>query len=131
MLKVSDEDLLHDGRLADTKASSVIRVIEELAQGGASRIIVSRGREPAIARFERVTYMVHPPEIEAVDHRGAGDSMTAALAAALARDLTAEDTLRLACAAGTANVARHGLGNADADLVSQLAERVQLEMIES
>jgi 1-phosphofructokinase len=52
--------------------------------------------------------------------------MTAGLAAGLRRDLPIEDTLRLACAAGAANVTRHGLGSADADLIPGLVARVEV-----
>jgi 1-phosphofructokinase len=62
--------------------------------------------------------------MEVVDHRGAGDSMTAALAVATARDLDATETLRLAAAAGAVNVTRHGLGSGRADAIAQLAENV-------
>jgi 1-phosphofructokinase len=129
VLKVSDEDLLEDGRIADDDEATVIDAMERLEAGGARSVVVSRGVQPAMARFDRVTYLARPPEIEAADHRGAGDSMTAGLAVAVARNLDPEDALRLACAAGAANVARHGLGNASVDLVAQLAERVVLERL--
>jgi 1-phosphofructokinase len=55
--------------------------------------------------------------------------MTAGLAAAVRRGLGPEETLRLACAAGAANVTRHGLGSADADLIPGLTEKVELNQL--
>jgi 1-phosphofructokinase len=64
--------------------------------------------------------------MEAVDHRGAGDSMTAALAVAAARGLDPESGLRLAAAAGALNVTRHGLGSGRADAIGQLTANVEV-----
>ena len=55
--------------------------------------------------------------------------MTAGLAAALRRGMGPIEMLTLACAAGAANVTRHGLGSADEDLISTLAERVEVEKL--
>lgn len=130
ILKISHEDLLEDGVIVDTDPASVVAIAEKLESAGARAVVVSRADEPAIARFNGKTFSARPPAIEAVDYRGAGDSMTAALATALTKNLGPEQTLRLACAAGTANVARHGLGTASADLVEQLLERVDVERYE-
>lgn len=55
--------------------------------------------------------------------------MTAGLAAGLIEGLDAEQTLKLACAAGAANVTRHGLGSASEDLIAELAERIEVEAV--
>ena len=51
---------------------------------------------------------VCPPVLQVVDHRGAGDSMTAGLAAGLAKGLDMLDALRLGAAAAGAQ--RHPAG---------------------
>jgi 1-phosphofructokinase len=67
-----------------------------------------------------------PPRLEVADHRGAGDSMTAALAVARGQGLEAEDALRLATAAGCLNVTRHGLATGHRDTIERLAEQVEI-----
>jgi 1-phosphofructokinase len=128
MLKVSDEDLQKDGRLpTDTADNKVfIEAMEELMAAGAQSVVLSRQHEPALAHIEGHWFEARTPELVPADHRGAGDSMTAGLAAALRRGLSPEDTLRLACAAGAANVTRHGLGSADAGLIPGLIEKVEV-----
>lgn len=127
-LKVSHEDLQHDGLLddGDPDEESLLGAMGDLIEGGARSVVLSRQGEPALARFGDSTYQARAPELDPADHRGAGDSMTAGLAAALRRGLSPEDTLRLACAAGAANVTRHGLGSADADLIPGLTEKVEV-----
>jgi 1-phosphofructokinase len=91
--------------------------------------VISRGERPALALLDGTTFRVTGPTLEAVDFRGAGDSMTAGLSAALRRGLAPEETLRLAAGAGAANVTRHGLGSASDDLIPRLAELVTVEVL--
>jgi 1-phosphofructokinase len=100
--------------------------IEKLIDSGVKAVILSRQDRPALARFGTLLFEATSPELEPADHRGAGDSMTAGLASGRRRDLPVEDLIRLACAAGAANVTRHGLGSADADLIASLSDRVAL-----
>jgi 1-phosphofructokinase len=131
VLKVSDEDLHQDGRIGDLQQRSLPDAIAQLHDAGATAVVVSRGSDPVMASLDGSILLARPPELEEVDSRGSGDSMTAGLAMGVALGLGPEETLRLACAAGTANVARHGLGNASLDLITQLADRVELEGIET
>lgn len=129
VLKVSHEDLLKDGVLTGEgdDIDEGLRVIDDLVERGAKSAVLSLAGGGALAQWEGERYRVRPPELHPADHRGAGDSMTAGLAAASVRGLDAEDTLRLACAAGAANVTRHGLGSASESLIPGLAERVEIE----
>jgi hypothetical protein len=61
-----------------------------------------------------------------VNHRGAGDSMTGAIAAGMAAGLSPEEILRLAVAAAALNVTRHGLGSGDSEAIGRLAARVDV-----
>jgi 1-phosphofructokinase len=103
--------------------------LHRLNGAGAQNVVISRGSRPALALVDGVTYRVTGPALEAVDYRGAGDSMTAGLAAAMRRGLGPEESLRLGAGAGAANVTRHGLGSASDDLIPRLAERVEVEVL--
>lgn len=129
VLKVSDEDLAHDGLLEapDTREEDALIVLDRLIAAGARSVVLSRQDNPALARTEDTIYLARAPKLEPADHRGAGDSMTAGLTAGLRQGLDFVDTIRLACAAGAANVTRRGLGSAEEGLIPGLMERVEVE----
>jgi 1-phosphofructokinase len=131
ILKVSDEDLRNDGTIdtATEDQDSLMRAVDTLITAGAETVVLSRQGESALARFGDKWLEAQAPELDPADHRGAGDSMTAGLAAGLRQGSTPKDTLRLACAAGAANVTRHGLGSADADLIPGLTEKVEIHQL--
>jgi len=127
ILKVSHEDLERDGLLQESAGDEEsLDVIDDLVAAGAESVVLSRQSRSALARFGTTRYVATPPELAEADFRGAGDSMTAGLAASVRRGLDPVDTLKLACAAGAANVTRHGLGSADEDLIPRLIERVEV-----
>jgi 1-phosphofructokinase len=74
---------------------------------------------------------VHGPQLEPNDVRGAGDSMTAGIAAGLAKGLDLAAALCLGAAAGSLNVTRRGLATGDAEAIERLNEQVELRKIES
>lgn len=130
-LKVSAEDLRQDGVLAaDDDEASALEAIDHLVDRGARAVLLSRGDRPALARVDGRTCRVAGPGLQVVDDQGSGDSMTAALTVSVVRGLPATDALRLAWAAGAANVTRHGHGGASAELIDALAARATVETVE-
>lgn len=127
ILKVSDEDLAADHLLNEGSEETHLEAIQVLHGLGARGVVLSRAEDPTLAYLDGRFYRAIPTPLEPADFRGAGDSMTAGLVAAVARGMAAEDTLRLACGAGGANVARHGLGSGSQALITGLAERVKIE----
>jgi 1-phosphofructokinase len=126
LVKMSDEELVRDGFAADPGADAIVDGIGRLLAAGAQNVVVSRAEAGSIACLHSAWYTVRAPAMEVVDPRGAGDSMTAALAVAAARGLGPVDSLRLAAAAGALNVTRHGLGSGRADAIEQLAANVEV-----
>lgn len=130
ILKVSDEDLASDGVDVDDE-EAIWREIERLGKAGAKAVVVSQGSRGSLAAFEGARLRAVAPEFEVVDHMGAGDSMTAALAVGVIRELSVIELLKLACAAGAANVTRHGLGSSQADLVQRLTALVSVQELDA
>jgi len=125
VLKVSEEELQCDGLLAET--GSVEAAMARLVEDGAGSVIVSHGDERASAMIGGEVLHATAPALEPVEKRGAGDSLTAAVAAGLARGGSLADALRLGSAAGALNVTRRGLGSGGRDQIERLAERVRIE----
>jgi 1-phosphofructokinase len=126
-LKVSHSELIEAGYCAGDTPEQLAAGARRLQEGsGAANVIVSRAAEPALALLEDRLVEVAGPRFQARDHRGAGDSMTAGLAVGCARGLALEAVLRLAAAAGTLNVTRHGLGSGRRDSIEAIARRIEI-----
>jgi 1-phosphofructokinase len=129
-LKVSHGELLEAGYGAGEGPAELAAGARRLREGsGAENVVVSRAHEPALALLGGRLVEVAGPNFEALDHRGAGDSMTAGLAVGCARRLGPEATLRLAAAAGALNVTRHGLGSGWRDSIELIAGHVEVRPV--
>jgi 1-phosphofructokinase len=126
LIKVSHEQLIRDGRASDDSAEALVSAMRTLRERGAESVVVSRGDQPALAMVEDDVVEVQMPNLEEADSRGAGDSMTAGVAAVLATGGDLMHAIRTGAAAGALNVTRHGLGTGRADAITGLLERVRL-----
>jgi 1-phosphofructokinase len=128
-LKVSDEELRRDGRVRDD--TDLVAALHDLAGRGAEAVLISRGGQPALALLDGAVTEVRVPRLEEADHHGAGDSLTAGVAAVLARGGDLREAIRTGAGAGALNVTRHGLGTGSAEAIASIAERVTLSPIAS
>jgi 1-phosphofructokinase len=125
-LKVSHEELIRDGRVGADDDDELARAMDDLHAAGAETVVVSRADQPALALIDGEPFEVEMPRLEAADPRGAGDSMTAGVAAVIARGGDVRTAIRTGAAAGALNVTRHGLGTGRLDSISGLVDRVRL-----
>ncbi|WP_211195992.1 PfkB family carbohydrate kinase [Agromyces sp. H66] len=124
--KVSQDELVDAGAVTGTSVPELVAAARRLRQAGAHNVVVTRSDRPALLVEAGSTHAVRVPAMEEVDVRGAGDSFTAALVAALADGEPLHDAVRIGVAAGALNVTRHGLGTGDAEAIRRLREHVEL-----
>jgi 1-phosphofructokinase len=127
VLKVSHEELQADGRITEADEDELVEAMVQLQKDGADNVLITRAEEPALALVAGEVIRVRPPVLQVVDHRGAGDSMTAGLAAGLARGLDLQGALRLGAAAAGLNVTRRGLATGDRREIERLAAHVEMQ----
>nr|WP_083873585.1 PfkB family carbohydrate kinase [Frankia sp. QA3] len=130
VLKVSHEDLVEHGHARSDEPDELMAVGERLAREGTETVVVSRADQPALVLAHGSWLELRMPRFTLVDHHGAGDSMTAGIAAGLARGADLLDALRLGAAAGALNTTRHGLATGERDLIERLARRVEVRPFE-
>jgi 1-phosphofructokinase len=129
-LKVSHVEAIDCGLARNDSKQELLKAVEHLHDAGAENVVLSRADAPALAFVSGITVEVRPPRFEPLDYRGAGDSMTAALAVAVATGMAMEQCLRMAAAAGALNVTRRGLGTGRRENVLRLAELVELHPVQ-
>jgi 1-phosphofructokinase len=131
VLKVSHEELIEDGLAEGDDVDEVVAAVHRLHDDGAGSVVVTRAERPSIALLDGDVVEVTAPPLQAADPKGAGDSMTAGVAAVLARGGNLTDAVRTGAAAGAHNVTRHGLGSGRAEAIAALVPRVRIEPLET
>jgi 1-phosphofructokinase len=130
VLKVSHEELRDDGLIDDdTSVPAIMAAMRDLRRRGANTVMVTRASDPLLFLDAEGFLEVTAPELEVADTRGAGDSLTAGVAVAIARGEAPRDAVTLGAAAGALNVTRHGLGTGDAQAVLRLREQVAVRRV--
>jgi len=127
--KVSDEELLADGRIRERSAEEIVPAMHRLHEEGAEKVVITRAHEPILMLEDGMVQRVTGPVLEVVDSAGAGDSFVGALAARLADGGSFVEAVVLGAAAGALNVTRHGLGTGDPETIERLRRLVTVERL--
>ncbi|MBD3778682.1 MAG: phosphofructokinase [Micrococcales bacterium] len=146
VLKMSHEELVEAGLAADDSVASLRAGARRLLRdvpappggqgadgvpaGQVGAMLVSRAAEPALLVTAEGVAEIVPPSVTTVDHRGAGDSMTAGTAVGVGRGLRLTEAARLGAAAGALNVTRRGLGTGHREQIERFAEQITVREID-
>jgi 1-phosphofructokinase len=131
LLKISEEEILGGGLAHSASVTDLIVALQGLHESGAQTVLISRAEEPALVldgAGERYLELVGP-RVEALEPRGTGDSMFAALGASLASGHELDAALRLAMAAGCLNATRHGLGTGTRQQIQRLSSHIEIREV--
>lgn len=109
--------------------AGVMRAMRELGERGAQRVVVTAGKEPALAFDGKVFWRIVLPQIEVMNPIGSGDACTAGLVLRLARGDDLGEAGRWGAAAGAANALTLMPGEVDVEDVKRLAREVEVHKI--
>jgi tagatose 6-phosphate kinase len=108
--------------------AAVMSAMRELCERGAQRVVVTAGRNPALAFDRQRWWRVHAPRIDAVNPIGSGDAFAAGLVWRLLRGEDLGEACRWASAVGAANALTLLAGEVRRDDVELLAEKARGEL---
>ena len=109
--------------------AAVKSAMRELCERGARRVVVTSGKNPALAFDGQHWWRIHAPRIEAVNPIGSGDAFAAGLVWRLLRGEDLGEACRWASAVGAANALTLLAGEVRPDDVEALAEKARVERI--
>ncbi len=118
------------GRHLDDESSTLQAAIQ-VHDRGIHSVVVTRGREGAVASTDEMLFRGVAPRVRAVSAVGSGDAFLAGVVLTLSRGGAMEDALRLGIAAGTASVLNPGTELCHRREVDILAPRVKVQPIAS
>jgi tagatose 6-phosphate kinase len=109
--------------------AAVMAAMRELGERGARRVIVTAGKDPALAFDGRDFWQIIAPRIKAVNPTGSGDAFTAGLVWRLLRGDDLGEACRWAAAAGAANALTAPVGEVERAEVDRLAREVEVRKL--
>ncbi|TLM82680.1 phosphofructokinase [Pseudarthrobacter sp. NamE2] len=126
VVKMSDSEVVESGRAKESETGQLVDAMHALNREGAETVIITRAHEPSLLLHDGEVSEIHVPQFETVETSGAGDSLTAGVAAVLAEGGTLHDAVVMGTAAGAHNVTRHGLGSGEASVIHEVAKLVKI-----
>jgi tagatose 6-phosphate kinase len=111
--------------------AAVRSAMRELCERGAQRVVVTAGKDPALAFEGRSWWRVHPPRIDATNPIGSGDAFAAGLVWRLLRGEDLGQACRWASATGAANALTALAGEVRRHDVDRLVKEVRVEALKA
>lgn len=107
----------------------LMAAMRELCARGARYVVVTAGKEAALAHDGHSFWRIRSPRIVAINPIGSGDAFTAGLVWRLLRGEDLPEACRWASAAGSANALTPMPGELDREVVERLQREVRLETV--
>jgi len=110
--------------------SDVARAALELSERGIELVIITLGKQGAVACYEGAIYDAVAPDVESKSTIGSGDSLIAGVVYGLEKGLSIKQALSLGCAAGAATALSDGTDMGKKADVDRLLPSVKVTKIE-
>jgi len=109
--------------------TDIARAAVNLCGRGIELVVISMGKDGAVAGTTKETWLAVPPQVKVVSTIGSGDSMIAGITHILAANGSLEDALRWGSAAGAATAMTNGAEIGRREDVLNLLDQVRVERI--
>lgn len=109
--------------------ADVARAAHGIGEMGIELVVISLGKQGAIACYQGELYDAVPPEVKVISTIGSGDSMIAGIVCAVESGMGIEDALRLGSAAGAATAMSSGTDIGEKSAVEELAPQVKISKL--
>ena len=109
--------------------SAVMSAMRELQERGAQRVVITAGKDPALAFDGQSFWKIVTPRISLVNPIGSGDAFTAGLVWRLLRGEGIDEACRWAAAAGAANALTLMAGEVNRNDLERLAPDVVVQKV--
>lgn len=129
LIKPNIDELKAISKRPIQSTEDVIKAAESLKQKGIEMVAVSLGKEGVLVISDEGTYHGIPPEIEAVNTVGCGDSMIAGFAAGISRGYSITETIKTAVAVSAANALTNQTGYFKEEDYNALLNRVIIKKL--
>ncbi|MFD2211343.1 hexose kinase [Virgibacillus halophilus] len=128
LIKPNESELAALIGQADLTDTEIIHVLKtEAIFSGIEMVIVTQGKDGALAKIGKEYYRIIPPEITAVNPVGSGDSVIAGFAAGLSKGLTATALLKYALSMGVLNAMEKQTGYVDTEKIDDCVAQMSVE----
>ncbi len=111
--------------------AAVMSAMRELCERGAQHVVVTAGKNPALAFDGQSWWRIHAPRVDAVNPIGSGDAFAAGLVWRLLLGEDLGEACRWASAAGAANALTMLAGEVRRTDVERLAEIARVELLKA
>lgn len=130
MIKPNLEEAQRYLKATFASKADVARGAVRFAEMGIELVVISLGKQGAIAHYDGLVYSAVPPEVKPVSTIGSGDSLIAGVTYALEQGMGIQDALKLGCAAGAATAMSDGADIGDKEDVERLVSGVSITRLE-
>ena len=130
MIKPNRDEAERALKLGFASKADVARAALNFAELGIELVVISLGKQGAVACCDGVIYDVVPPEVKSISTIGSGDSLIAGVLYALETGAPIDDALRVGCAAGAATAMSTGAQIGKKSDVDDLVSQVKVARLE-
>lgn len=108
---------------------SIIAALKQRLFNGIDLVMISRGSNGAIVKYQKQLYEVTIPKIETINTTGSGDATVGGMAYALSQGYSINDSIKYSMACGMSNAKIETNGIIDLSTVNSLLDQIKVKKV--